>query len=166
MRHLAGLEPPPGFIAKSSSDYLMERVKTFQMAAMVQPEKPQEEEPSEGRWGPAVRVTLETDAGNIEVALYPEAAPESAGSFLDHLDEGLFDGGTFFITIGDQPSLDFGGTRNGDGMGFAAFGRVTRGMDIVHAIHQMESTAPTDNAYLRGQLLNKPVTIHRAYRQP
>ena len=31
----------------------------------------------------------------------------------------------FFICIGDQPSLDFGGKRNPDGQGFAAFGRVT-----------------------------------------
>ncbi len=38
VRHLAGLEPPPDFRAKSSSDYLLERVKAFQMAAMAQPE--------------------------------------------------------------------------------------------------------------------------------
>jgi cyclophilin family peptidyl-prolyl cis-trans isomerase/glyoxylase-like metal-dependent hydrolase (beta-lactamase superfamily II) len=41
---------------------------------------------------------------------------------------------SFFITIGNQPSLDEGGTRNTDRQGFAAFGRVTRGMDIVRAI--------------------------------
>jgi peptidyl-prolyl cis-trans isomerase A (cyclophilin A) len=34
----------------------------------------------------------------------------------------------FFICIGDQPALDFGGHRNLDGQGFAAFGRVTEGM--------------------------------------
>jgi peptidyl-prolyl cis-trans isomerase A (cyclophilin A) len=37
----------------------------------------------------------------------------------------------FFICIGDQPSLDFGGARNPDGQGFAAFGRVVSGMDVV-----------------------------------
>ena len=37
----------------------------------------------------------------------------------------------FFICIGDQPSLDFGGRRNPDGQGFAAFGRVTKGMDVL-----------------------------------
>lgn len=42
----------------------------------------------------------------------------------------------FFICIGDQPSLDFGGKRNPDGQGFAAFGRVTHGMDIVRRIQQ------------------------------
>jgi peptidyl-prolyl cis-trans isomerase A (cyclophilin A) len=41
-----------------------------------------------------------------------------------------------FICIGDQPELDYGGMRNPDGQGFAAFGRVTRGMDIVRAIQQ------------------------------
>jgi len=36
-----------------------------------------------------------------------------------------------FICINDQPELDFGGKRNPDGQGFAAFGKVTDGMDIV-----------------------------------
>ncbi len=40
----------------------------------------------------------------------------------------------FFICIGDQPSLDFGGKRNPDGQGFAAFGRVFKGMDVVRKI--------------------------------
>jgi peptidyl-prolyl cis-trans isomerase A (cyclophilin A) len=42
----------------------------------------------------------------------------------------------FFICIGDQPELDFGGKRNPDGQGFAAFGRVTKGMDIVKKIQK------------------------------
>lgn len=42
----------------------------------------------------------------------------------------------FFICIGDQPSLDFGGKRNPDGQGFAAFGQVVRGMDVVRRIQQ------------------------------
>lgn len=41
----------------------------------------------------------------------------------------------FFICVGDQPQLDFGGKRNPDGQGFAAFGRVTGGMDVVQRIH-------------------------------
>jgi peptidyl-prolyl cis-trans isomerase A (cyclophilin A) len=43
----------------------------------------------------------------------------------------------FFICLGDQPELDFGGKRNPDGQGFAAFGRVTAGMDIVRKIQQL-----------------------------
>jgi peptidyl-prolyl cis-trans isomerase A (cyclophilin A) len=41
----------------------------------------------------------------------------------------------FFICIGDQPELDFGGHRNPDGQGFAAFGQVVDGMDVVMAIY-------------------------------
>ena len=41
----------------------------------------------------------------------------------------------FFICVGDQPELDFGGHRNPDGLGFAAFGRVVAGMDVVRAIY-------------------------------
>lgn len=41
----------------------------------------------------------------------------------------------FFICIGPQPELDFGGRRNPDGQGFAAFGQVVAGMDVVRALH-------------------------------
>lgn len=45
----------------------------------------------------------------------------------------------FFICINDQPELDFGGKRNPDGQGFAAFGQVTDGMDIVRKIQAGET---------------------------
>ncbi len=54
----------------------------------------------------------------------------------------------FFICIGDQPELDFGGKRNPDGQGFAAFGRVISGMEVVRLIQQM----PADSTQV---LLNK-----------
>ncbi len=63
---------------------------------------------------------------------------------------------SFFICIGDQPSLDFGGMRNPDGQGFAAFGRVVAGMDVVLAIHR----APYE-----AQRLTPPVRITRVYRK-
>jgi peptidyl-prolyl cis-trans isomerase A (cyclophilin A) len=50
----------------------------------------------------------------------------------------------FFICINDQPDLDFGGRRNPDGQGFAAFGRVTEGMDVVKKIQSL----PADGQYL------------------
>lgn len=43
----------------------------------------------------------------------------------------------FFICIGDQHELDFGGKRNPDGQGFSAFGRVVKGMEVVYKIHKM-----------------------------
>lgn len=65
----------------------------------------------------------------------------------------------FFICIGAQPSLDFGGLRNPDGQGFAAFGRVTKGMDIVKKIHQIREALKVDDSYVKGQMLTKPVAI-------
>ena len=46
----------------------------------------------------------------------------------------------WFICINDQPSLDFGGARNPDGQGFAAFGRVVSGMDVVRKIQAAPSS--------------------------
>ena len=63
---------------------------------------------------------------------------------------------SFFICVGDQPSLDFGGMRNPDGQGFAAFGSVVEGMDVVRAIHR----APYE-----AQALTPPVGIVRVYRR-
>jgi peptidyl-prolyl cis-trans isomerase A (cyclophilin A) len=56
----------------------------------------------------------------------------------------------FFICIHDQPELDFGGKRNPDGQGFAAFGRVTDGMDVVREIQSLPA---------KGQYLAKDVKI-------
>ena len=44
---------------------------------------------------------------------------------------------SFFICINDQPSLNYGGMRNKDGQGFAAFGKVIKGMDVVKKIQQL-----------------------------
>ncbi len=49
----------------------------------------------------------------------------------------------FFICIGDQRELDYGGKRNPDGQGFAAFGRVVRGMDVVRNIQQSPAKGQT-----------------------
>ncbi len=49
----------------------------------------------------------------------------------------------FFICIGDQPELDFGGKRNPDGQGFAAFGKVIEGMDVVRKIQQQKDEKQT-----------------------
>ena len=62
----------------------------------------------------------------------------------------------FFICVGDQPELDFGGKRNPDGQGFAAFGRVIKGMDIVRKIHASPA---------KGQQLDPPIRIQRAIRR-
>ncbi len=169
------------------------------------------------------RIVLNTEMGEIEIALDANRAPVTASNFLRYLEAGRYDGGRFhrtvrpgnqpghpvpieviqagvrpdvqkkdfppiplertsvtglshkdgtismardgpdtatsdfFICIGDQPSLDFGGTRNPDGQGFAAFGHVVRGMDVARRIH---------SAAAEGQSLAPPVTILRAFRKP
>lgn len=57
---------------------------------------------------------------------------------------------SFFICIDDQPELDYGGNRNPDGQGFAAFGQVIEGMEIVRKIQ----TSPAE-----GQALMPPIVI-------
>ena len=57
---------------------------------------------------------------------------------------------SFFFCINDQPELDFGGKRNADGQGFAAFGRVIAGMEVIRTIQKQ----PAD-----GQNLKPPVKI-------
>lgn len=58
---------------------------------------------------------------------------------------------SFFICINDQPSLDYGGKRNHDGQGFAAFGKVIKGMDVVKKIQQLYPK--------QGQYFKPPVYI-------
>jgi peptidyl-prolyl cis-trans isomerase A (cyclophilin A) len=41
----------------------------------------------------------------------------------------------FFICLGDQPGFDYGGANNADGLGYAAFGKVVKGMDVVKEIY-------------------------------
>lgn len=63
----------------------------------------------------------------------------------------------FFICINDQPELDFGGRRNVDGQGFAAFGQVIDGMDVVRQIQAQ----PAD-----GQSLSPVIPIIHMARIP
>ena len=70
---------------------------------------------------------------------------------------------SFSITIGDQPEMDHGGKRNPDGQGFAVFGRVVAGMDVVMKIHQSHTGADGD---YKTETLEPPIRIRKAYRQP
>jgi peptidyl-prolyl cis-trans isomerase A (cyclophilin A) len=110
-----------------------------------------------------------------EAGLEPVAHESTRQTGLRHLDGtlslprdgvGTATGGEFFICIGDQPGLDFGGARNHDGQGFAAFGKVTAGMDILRRIWAMDATGPSPDTYTKGQMLRVPVPILRATRLP
>ena len=72
----------------------------------------------------------------------------------------------FFICINDQPELDFGGDRYPDGQGFATFGKVVKGMDIVRAIQAMKTDMPEGEEleYTSGQMLIEPVDIYKINR--
>ena len=171
-----------------------------------------------------VRVSIQTDLGDIEVEVNAKAATSTVSNFLRYVDAGHYDGGRFhrtvklnpdnqpnntvkieviqagvnpdraksgfdpiklertnatgllhksgvismaraaadtatsdfFICIGDQPELDFGGKRNPDGQGFAAFGKVVKGMAIVKKIQQSAA---------EGQSLKPPIKIVTVKRQ-
>ena len=69
---------------------------------------------------------------------------------------------SFSIMVGDQPELDFAGKRNADGQGFAVFGRVVSGMDVVKKIHS--SKTGTAGSY-GTETLDPPIAVKRAYRK-
>ena len=174
-----------------------------------------------------VRVVMTTSEGDVSIDLYLDQAPVTAGNFLQLVDKGSLDGGSFyrvvtydndrgapkieviqgglgpasegfatidhetteetgilhkdgvismargavgtantefFICIGDQPGLDYGQARNADMQGFAAFGKVVEGMDVVRRINGLPADAPSDSDYTSGQILSEPVPIMSARR--
>jgi len=113
--------------------------------------------------------------GTDSTRMFPPIAQETTQKTgLKHLDgtlsvaRGKPESGTseFFICINAQPQLDFGGKRNPDGQGFAAFGQVVSGMDVVRRIQQGNTGQPgPTNAYSNPmQLLKEPVKIRTVRR--
>ncbi len=167
-------------------------------------------------------VMIYTEAGDIELELYPDKAPKSVAAFLSYVDSGyythssfyrvlsldnqpmgtaatqliqggvwatrpqrdslpgiphestqqtglLHENGTvslarlapgtatteFFICIDKQPGFDYGGAANPDGQGYAAFGKVVSGMEVVFKIYQK----PEENQYF-----SPPVRISKITR--
>jgi peptidyl-prolyl cis-trans isomerase A (cyclophilin A) len=62
----------------------------------------------------------------------------------------------FFICVGDQPGFDFGGENNPDGQGYAAFGKVVNGMDVVRTLY----ARPENN-----QSFTPPIPIYNIVRK-
>ncbi|CAN5123365.1 peptidylprolyl isomerase [soil metagenome] len=174
-----------------------------------------------------VRVRMTTDLGPIVLELRPDRAPITAGNFLRYLDKGLWNGASFyrtvgpkndhnpasitfiqggldkddaplglivhettkatgllhtdgaismargapgtagadfFICLGENPALDYGGKRNPDGQGFAVFGKVVDGMDVVRAIHERSTKTDSADPYTAGQRIAEPVRILKVER--
>lgn len=97
-------------------------------------------------------------------AFFPPIALERTSvTGLRHVDGALSmarsapDSGTheFFVCVGDQPALDFGGARNADGQGFAVFGRVVSGMEVVRRIQMSPA---------RGERLTPAIRIRQVTR--
>ena len=72
--------------------------------------------------------------------------------------------GEFFIVVGDMPSMDAGTGREGDDQGFAAFGRVVGGMEVVRRILAAPTVPEAGRGAMRGQMIVEPVDIVRARR--
>ncbi|WP_129791982.1 peptidylprolyl isomerase [Sphingosinicella sp. CPCC 101087] len=72
--------------------------------------------------------------------------------------------GEFFITASEMPSMDAGAGREGDDLGFAAFGRVVGGLDVVRRILASDTVEEAGRGAMRGQMLANPVEIVRARR--
>lgn len=94
---------------------------------------------------------------NVTGILHKDGVVSMARSTPDSATSG------WFICINDQPSLDFGGDRNPDGQGFAAFGRVVSGMDVVRKIQAAPSS--TDRSTnVEAQRLTPPIKILKVAR--
>ena len=117
---------------------------------------------------PDSKVKIEVIQGGLYEDDHPQALPPIAHETtkqtgIKHLDGVIsmarYGPGTatfeFFICVGDQPKLDFGGNRNPDNVGYAAFGKVIDGMDVVLKIHQQ----PEKDQYLTPRI--PIVDIHK-----
>jgi peptidyl-prolyl cis-trans isomerase A (cyclophilin A) len=72
--------------------------------------------------------------------------------------------GDFVISIGAQPGMDAGPHAPGDHLGYATFGRVVEGMDVVRRIHAMPADPNAGSGSMRGEMLSAPVRIVSARR--
>jgi peptidyl-prolyl cis-trans isomerase A (cyclophilin A) len=168
-----------------------------------------------------VRVRIETELGDILLALDAERAPLTAANFVRYVEAGRFDDtsfyraaategasgrgfiqggirrnyrrmfppiaheptsetglshqagtismartepgnamGEFFITLSAMPAMD----ASGGEPGYAAFGRVTGGMDVVRRILAAPTVKDAGSGAMRGQMIAEPVRIVRAER--
>lgn len=115
-------------------------------------------------------IQFQVDAARENTQLPPIPLERTSTTGLSHVDGTISmarDGpdtatGSFSIVIGNQPEMDFGGRRNPDGQGFAAFGHVVGGTDVIKAIH----ASPTGTTGPYGtESLAPPIKILKAYRQ-
>tara|TARA_R110002051_G_scaffold1626_2_gene9034 strand:+ start:290 stop:913 length:624 start_codon:yes stop_codon:yes gene_type:complete len=105
--------------------------------------------------------------------LPPIAHEPTTVTGLSHVDGAVlmarYDAGTatgdFFVSVGPTPSYDAGRPFSIDDYGFAVFGRVVEGMDVVRGI-LIAPTSPTEgDGFMRGQMLDPRIEIVTARRE-
>ena len=69
----------------------------------------------------------------------------------------------FFILLSDMPGLDANGP-GGDANGFAAFGHVIEGMDVVKKIWSSPTSPTKGEGAMKGQMLDPQIRILKAAR--
>jgi len=74
--------------------------------------------------------------------------------------------GDFTIMVGDQKYLDAGPGSAGDGLGYAVFGRVVEGMDVVRRILAAPTSPTEGEGVMKGQMLSPRIQIITARRVP
>ncbi len=109
-----------------------------------------------------------------ERALAPIAHEPTTQTGLAHIDGAISMAryapgtatGDFFISVGATPSYDAGRPFSIDEHGFAVFGRVVEGMEIVRAILAAPTSPTEGEGFMRGQMLEPRITILTALREP
>lgn len=112
--------------------------------------------------------------GDPKRALPPIAHEPTSKTGLSHTDGAVSmargapgsAAGDFFISIGALTSLDADPSKPGDNMGFAVFGRVAEGMDIVRRIMGAPTSTTKGTGVMKGQIIEAPIKIVSARRAP
>ncbi len=73
--------------------------------------------------------------------------------------------GDFFVSVGPTPSYDAGRPFSVDADGFAVFGHVVQGMEVVRAILAAPTSPTEGEGFMRGQMLDPKITILQAWRE-
>ncbi|ABQ68848.1 peptidyl-prolyl cis-trans isomerase, cyclophilin type [Rhizorhabdus wittichii RW1] len=67
--------------------------------------------------------------------------------------------GDFFIVVGDMTYMDANPSAPGDNLGYAAFGHVVEGMDVVKKILAAPRSPTLGEGVMKGQMLAAPIKI-------
>jgi peptidyl-prolyl cis-trans isomerase A (cyclophilin A) len=123
---------------------------------------------ADGKDGGLIQGGIRTDARKLYAAIAHEPTSKTglrnvAGSISMANNGPGTARADFFILLSDMPGLDAGGP-GGDANGFAAFGHVTEGMDVVRKIWNSPVSQTKGEGAMKGQMLDPPVKILHAQR--